>query len=319
MSIRTSAPGKLVVTGEYAVLCGAPAIIAAVNRRVHVDLRRADRGGWQISSTGFVESLHADKSSVFAPNAPSTFGLVGHFLQADDAPAHARIAIDSSACYLDAVKLGVGSSAAVTVALGTALTAWQGETLDLETLIESHRTFQGGGSGLDVATSYLGGIVRFQNRRATTVALADEIHTGFVFTGSSTRTLDLVETFDRWRVRPGTRTTLQHFVDAAETVADCTGNAQAFMVGLRQYIDLLSALDVQANIGIFGPGHRLANAIATRTGVLYKPCGAGGGDCGIAVSTEAEAIDRFLVEVAEHNLVPLPLEVDGDGVAVAAH
>ena len=38
MRIRASAPGKIVLSGEYAVLDGAPAICAAVDRRAAVTI-----------------------------------------------------------------------------------------------------------------------------------------------------------------------------------------------------------------------------------------------------------------------------------------
>jgi hypothetical protein len=45
--VQASAPGKLLLIGEYAVLDGAPALVMAVDRRVKVRLRRASSGtGW---------------------------------------------------------------------------------------------------------------------------------------------------------------------------------------------------------------------------------------------------------------------------------
>ena len=42
MKVRATAPGKLVVLGEYAVLAGAPALVLAVDRRCRVDLGPSD-------------------------------------------------------------------------------------------------------------------------------------------------------------------------------------------------------------------------------------------------------------------------------------
>ena len=195
---------------------------------------------------------------------------------------------------------------------------WQVTRLDRAGLMDGHRAFQGGGSGLDIATSYFGGIVRFQARQAESTALPPGIRLAFVFTGSSTRTLALVDVFDAWRAQPAASSTLDAFLTAAENVADCTGNAQAFMARLGQYTDALTALDRHAQIGIFGPGHQHARALASQFGVLYKPCGAGGGDCGVAVATDRDAIDRFFAAAARSDLVPLPAEVASDGVTVAA-
>ena len=43
--MRASAPGKLLLAGEYAVLSGGPAVVMAVNRRAVADARNGARGG----------------------------------------------------------------------------------------------------------------------------------------------------------------------------------------------------------------------------------------------------------------------------------
>src|SRR3989344_638447 len=40
--IHTSAPGKLMIAGEWAVIEGYPCIVAAVNRRVHCTIEEKD-------------------------------------------------------------------------------------------------------------------------------------------------------------------------------------------------------------------------------------------------------------------------------------
>lgn len=126
-----SAPGKLVLSGAYVVLDGAPAVVTAVDRRAVADAsRRAD----------FV-----------SPELRAAFG--------DSAPF-----VDSSALRQDDRKLGLGSSAATLVAalgaralaMGQALSAARLEQLGQEALA-AHRSAQGGGSGIDVMASTHGG------------------------------------------------------------------------------------------------------------------------------------------------------------------
>ena len=50
MRVTASAPGKLVLLGEYAVLEGASALVLAVNRRARVTLTRIDEVAWEIVS-----------------------------------------------------------------------------------------------------------------------------------------------------------------------------------------------------------------------------------------------------------------------------
>src|SRR3954465_8219320 len=93
-----SAPGKLILTGEYAVLDGAPALVIAVNRRVLAARRRAPRG-----SSPFLVAVADEIARRHGADHPATRAAM-------------EITVDSSAFYLGDQKLGLGSSAAVTVA-----------------------------------------------------------------------------------------------------------------------------------------------------------------------------------------------------------
>ncbi len=55
IDVKTSAPGKVVVSGEYAVLDGAPAICMAVNRRAHISITTTDNDYHSVLAPGFSE------------------------------------------------------------------------------------------------------------------------------------------------------------------------------------------------------------------------------------------------------------------------
>ena len=76
----------------------------------------------------------------------------------------------------------------------------------------------------------------------------------------------------------------------------------------------LTRLDQAASIGVFGAAHRAAVRLAAKSGVVYKPCGAGGGDIGVAASDSVERLDAFLADIAEADLTPVALSIDPDGV-----
>lgn len=320
--IVASAPGKLVLSGEYAVLAGAPALVLAVDRRVRCSLTPRSQGDWRIDGRGFAERLALTKDAAFAAPANTTAGILRQAMAADAAPDHLHVAVDSSACYLHGTKLGLGSSAAAVTALASAAAALGGATLTLTALIAIHQALQGGGSGLDVAAAVTGGVIRFQQGRVAPARLPAGLRLGFVFTGTGTRTADLVARFDAWRTGAQPRA-LDRLLDAAQEVIgcseDCTVTAETFVAAMGDYAAVLQRLDRAAGIGIYGEGHRLAQALAAKCRVVYKPSGAGGGDMGLALATEAERLAAFREAAIGAELTVVDLAPDADGVVVRTH
>src|SRR5262245_23763402 len=140
------APGKLVISGAYAVLEGAPALVAAVDRYVVADSSRA------------AERLTPEVREALSRRGPEREHRAPWFdaTELRDA-SHNR-------------KLGLGSSAAILVASLAALELDAEPDLpegDLAARVFSearvaHRAAQGGGSGIDVAASAFGGVLRFE-------------------------------------------------------------------------------------------------------------------------------------------------------------
>ena len=315
MNIRASAPGKLVLCGEYAVLAGAPALVAAVDCRVVCTVRPRQQGGWRFVSKGFEQDVVLAKAEVFQAAPATTPGLVRLAIAEGSAPDHLEVAVDSSACYRGGVKLGVGSSAATVVAVAAALSALAGESPSLSSLYDMHARMQGGGSGLDIAAAVAGGVIRFQDRRVSAARLPAGIHKAFVFTGASTRTAELLGRFQAWR---GNRTpaALDRLIGAAHDVADCTVNAETFIRVLGEYAEVLEHFDRTARLGIFSPNHRMAQKLARRHGLVYKPCGAGGGDTGVAVGLRSSALAAFAHHARRQGLTIVPMEISPDGLVV---
>ncbi|HEY5376103.1 MAG TPA: hypothetical protein VIK01_20625, partial [Polyangiaceae bacterium] len=137
---RARAPGKLVLSGAYAVLSGAPALVAAVNRYVLAD------------------SVYPAK--FLTPEVLAAIGgRPAPWFDADDLRENGQ-------------KLGLGSSAAIVVASLAALELDEHADLDdaalcarvYERALVAHRAAQGGGSGVDVASSAHGGVLAARRR-----------------------------------------------------------------------------------------------------------------------------------------------------------
>jgi phosphomevalonate kinase len=328
--VTASAPGKIVVAGEYAVLADAPALVLAVERRMRVALRAGARD-WRFASRGFTgSSRHRLEDLLTGPALPRSdpaalaqyalraLAAAGHPL--DVAPRDLDVEIDSSAGYEAAAKLGLGSSAAVCVALCAALLALIGAPTSaaLAAALTAHHRAQGGrGSGLDVAAAYEGGLIRFANGGRTLVRLRwpPGVHWLPIRTRTSADTADSVARFDAWRAA-GEPAALTDLKRAAHAVADAVGDAVAFMRELRRYAERLAAFDAAAGLGIATVAHERLRALAG-TAVVYKPCGAGGGDMGLACAEDAAALAAFGRAAAEAGYPPLDMEIARHGVDVS--
>jgi phosphomevalonate kinase len=344
VKVVASAPGKIVVSGEYAVLVGAPALVLAVDRRVVCTVRDLAGEGWNFTTHGFAPDVGHTRVSLATgadlPRSDPAFlcqqvlrqlRLIG--IGVDQLPAHLHVDIDSRTGFDGGKKLGIGTSAAVCCALTGALLKRVGADHDvLPIALAAHRRAQGGrGSGLDVAASCKGGLIRFEGGQpptVTRVAFPPVSHAA-IWTGASADTAQHLAHFDVWRA--GTiPAQLQALLTEASRVAAAVsyGGVRApsaaegaltpasFMRQLRAYAAALRALDDVAHLGIYSAAHRLLGELAENHGVVYKPCGAGGGDIGMAFAIDPRALDSFERAALAAGFERLPLELDEHGITV---
>jgi phosphomevalonate kinase len=332
-SLVVRAPGKLFLCGEYAVLHGAPALCVAVNRHVTCTVTRAPGEGLEVCADG-VTSQHG-------PRARPAGSLVDHVVEerrGRGVPGGVAVTVDTAPMRQDGQKLGLGSSAAVAVALTAALdlATCGGEVTParrrewFDAAQRAHRRSQGGtGAGADVATSTWGGYLVYRRRgddprdaEVTPVTCGTPaFRWRAAWTGQAARTSDLVNLVDSWRVRaPGAAAALFRRMDqVAEAVAAgaCRGDAPVLLQALHAYGGLLEELGEAAGAPVVDAAHRRIRDIASRHGGAAKPSGAGGGDAAVCFfpdpATEACAMAALLGE----GFVPLELEVDRGGVTVA--
>ena len=311
--IEATAPGKQVLAGEYAVLAGAPALAAAVVRRVTCRMTSASTGGWSFVSRGFeARAAHPrDDLPDTGPAALVRFAMASLDIQPRTLPEHLEVQIDSRPFYQGSVKLGFGSSAACAVAVTGALAELASATPTLQHALATHRGLQGGGSGVDVAASWCGGVIRYQDGRPRQATLPSDIRHMFVFTGVGADTPTLVRRFDAWR-GGGSPPELGALVRSATAVADSGAD---FLAALAEYVHALRDLDRAARIGIFSTQHLRAASLAKAFGVLYKPCGAGG-DMGMGVSRDPDALAAYREGIEREGFLVVPAEISRHGLQV---
>ncbi|HET7312979.1 hypothetical protein [Salinisphaera sp.] len=302
--IVASAPGKLFLIGEYAVLEGAPAILAAVDRRARVTLADASDGHWRLSAPNLdIHRLALGVDGRAPPDAGD--GLRDRLRVYDAVLAHVAaelgtplppldVHIDTTDFARDGHKLGLGSSAAVAAALTQALLVRAGiDDVDHARLarlaIAAHRQAQGGtGSGGDVATAVYGGIIGYtQGRPPASLQWPPGLTVVAVVTGTGARTTDLVGRVQTYAgVHPrGFASDIARLAALAENAADDLGQATCFARLAREYFEALIALDRHAHAGIVSARHHELHAMAARHGAVFKSSGAGGGDVGLLLAT----------------------------------
>ncbi len=349
MRIQAAAPAKLVLLGEYAVLEGAPAIVAAVDREVRVTLSPAEGERWHFTSdlpdypTSHVlwsdDGLHID---VEAGKHDEWTVLPGTVIEcvcgvADVRPATLEplaIHIESGDLYVEAsgTKLGLGSSAAVIVALATALRHHLHATgrlaeepgpedAVLEDLWINAEVQDGRGSGVDIAAATFGGMLAYQVAddalSVEPVSLPEDVVFATVWTGTPASTTSFLEGMAAFEERlpadyaehiAGLRALSERGLEACR--AD---DAAAWLDVIRQWTPAMVALGKAADLPIVSAAHAALAEIARAGGCVYKPSGAGGGDVGLlfARSVDALAQTARMAEEAGYRGVPLHVRTDG--------
>jgi phosphomevalonate kinase len=261
------APGKIVLSGAYAVLEGAPSVVTAVSRYVVADTARPAE-----MVTPEVKAALAGRTAPF---------------------------FDASALRADGKKLGLGSSAAILVSSLGALTANErpGITevdlrgLVFEPAIAAHRAAQGGGSGIDVAASVHGGTLVAVKKdkslvvRPTTIPEKLELHV--LFAGVPASTSELVGRVRAFKARSpheydGVLTDLTAAAEDAERAFD-EDDASGVVRALRAQLRSLTDLGELARAPIVTREVARLAELADADDAVVLPAGAGGGDIAIYV------------------------------------
>jgi phosphomevalonate kinase len=266
------APGKVVLSGAYAVLEGAPALVAAVDRYAVADARRS-----AARATPEVTAALARRGSGHAPW------------------------FDASALRDDTrdAKLGLGSSAAILVASIAALELARDPSLGDDALaravfpaaLEAHRAAQGGGSGIDVAASAFGGVLCFElsrggGPRSSPFELPHGLFVEVWASRDAASTADMLARVAAFRSeRPAAHAAImKHLGGSAITVSRATSAAE-YVEACREQLEGLGRLGDAAGAPIVTPATRAFDEALSGQGMVVLPSGAGGGDVALVVSS----------------------------------
>lgn len=313
-----TAPGKLMISGEYVVLEGAEALVAAVGARVRAVWSAPRSDGSPDPASGSREHRGLPPEAVLARS----------YAEAELGPVPMELTIDTSALRHGERKLGLGSSAAASVAAAGAVLAWHGGDPACERrrilgwALAGHRAIAPQGSGADVAAATLGGLVRFRRdavEAAESLAWPRALEVAVVWTGEPARTSDLVA-----KVRALADASPARYEKAAAPLRDAAAallaavledDAVSAVRAAREHGRAMAGLGDAAGAPIVTEPLSRVAAIAEAHGGGAKPSGAGGGDVALAFFADAEAASRFRMECRARDLTLLPLEMGAEGVA----
>lgn len=274
-AFRISVPGNLLLLGEYAITRpGGVGVAVAVEPRVYAIAT-------PVESSGALSGVM--RSARFGDEQGSLLRAVAD--ACGDAPGW-RIIVNSTALAGERGKRGLGSSAAVAVAVAALLLrVREGEVPLAERVMElagvAHHAWQGGsGSGYDVAASTLGGLVWIEHREfGPSCAARLAVEPPLLVAVEGERSLDTrssLSAFDAWRRRNPRR--------AAAFVRRSARLTSAFVAGdQRKRRRLLSVggaalVALGRRIGIDTEPAELKRLLAPlrRAGWRAKAAGAGG-------------------------------------------
>jgi phosphomevalonate kinase len=305
-----SAPGKLFLCGEYAVLEGAPAVLTAIDRRAVARVAAAAR-----RESPVVAAVAAEIAARF----PARSGADG---------AIPQVEVRTPGFTSGRIKIGLGSSAAVAVAAAALLLsrAREDDRLDEGTVLEialaAHRKAQGGrGSGADVAAAVHGGTIRYRMGGAVERLGDFAAQLAFVWTGRPASTTELLARVQAFALEAPAehRALMTEFQALAAALAAAYGAADpGEIVRLTgAYGALMGRLGEAAGAPIVNPAHARVAKLAAACGGAGKPSGAGGGDVAVAVFESAAARDRFAAAAAAEGLCVLDLRCGEPGVQLS--
>ena len=351
MPLSVYAPGKLVLIGEYAVLHGAPAVVAAVDRRLRIEIAPRNSGSClnmpHLGLAGLSISGLFNRSDVPAgrltpaesKQVHSVIDIIQCFRRMVDfgrtAPPPMELTVDAQPFYTaEGAKMGLGSSAALTVAMIAGLYAHaRGLRPQRKVLFKHalavHRHLQGAtGSGIDVAASVYGGFTVFQhpggegNFAPSILPLVwpDDIHLAAVWTGQSASTAQMLYDLEKfsfsqheyYRIKTNQlKQTAQRGIRALKH-----RDADGFIDAADQHYRLLTHLTARSGVPIITTVDRKLAALAHAGGGVYKPSGAGGGDVGLVITDTPEKLSALKATISDAAHQVLDLQWGAEGVSL---
>ncbi len=302
-----SAPGKLFLGGEYAVLQGAEAVVTAVDRRTVAKTSR------DVSYTSPIVSAVREHMAHVPGSDRDT---------AQDIPL---LEVSSTGFKIRREKIGLGSSAAVAAAASGTLFEWSGMKISdhrsriLDLAIQAHRDVQEGrGSGADVAAAVQGGTLIFTMGKAPEAIDISGVEIVAVWSGRAASTTELIGKINDFARRDANahRACFDELCAGAARLAEAyrAARPERIIAETLSYGESMNRLGQASGAPIVAAEHDLVTTLARDLGGAAKPSGAGGGDVAIAIFEDPAAARQLRSRCRSHGLIPLDIKLSAPGL-----
>ncbi len=305
MPFKASAPGSLMLLGEYAVLHGKQAVVCAVNKRITVLLTPRSDTQIHIQSatlghyTTTIEQLKIEQPFQFV------LAVLKHYQSKLKQGCDIEIISEFSE------QMGLGSSAAVTVASLAAFAAWFNIKVMPLDLIRQGRHIvhqvQGLGSGADIAASAYGGMVGYQAQPLYAEKFSVTHPITVLYSGFKTSTVTAVQ-----NVRERFSSHSNIFQHICHSIGQCATEG-ILAIRKKDWVRLGEIMNIQQGmleaLGVSLPVLRnMLDNLRNRSGILgAKISGSGLGDCVIGLGDDAATE----MPVNTSQAIPLAMTLQG--------
>ena len=318
--ITVSAPGKLMLFGEHAVVYNRPCLVTAVNQRMRVTIELLKNNDFILSAPE-VQILNYKKLITDLGNGDIPKGAkfveiaIKNFIKKYPIKGGLKIVTKSEFSSL----FGFGSSSAATVCTIKALSELFGKKLSKKQIFDlAYKTIfdiQGKGSGFDVAAAVYGGTLYF-------------VTGGKVIKPLKIKSLPLVVGYSG--VKADTVTLMNQVkekTDKYSKIIDSVYSDIAQLIPLAQKAILKNDWQTVGELMNFNQGYLVSLGVSTRklADMIYvardvgaygaKLSGAGGGDCMIAIAPSVK-IKTINKAISDAGGKIIKIDANAEGVRI---
>jgi mevalonate kinase len=320
--VTVSAPGKLLLMGDHAVVYDRPCLVAAIDKRIYVTIKVSAEPGLLIDAPDInLVKYHKDFSKLTKGEVPKQAEYIEQVVHEFRKQYDVGIGIEvsTSAPELDS-RFGFGTSAATLAATVFALNELTHSSLERKQLFDiaykSVHALKGVGSGFDVAASLFGSVLYFETggKEIRSIELNQDLDLTIAYSGHKADTPTIVKRVAMER-QTHVALTDRIFDDIKDTVTGSIqlleqGNFEAFGSNMNKQQKFLEELGVSTK-----ELDEICNLANASGAYGAKLSGAGGGDIALILSPEGSR-EHVISRLRGAGYVTMELQVDHEGARI---